>query len=227
MKATSKSATYKALRLALEEQNLLVLQLPMGKEACRGFSMYDEVVPLIAVNGSERIPSARSYTLLHELAHLLRREESVCGGGEDDVERWCDAFAAAFLMPAHHLLDYLAYLRQEAVDSNDLETVRKISNRYKTSWLSVSLRLIDLGRARWGLYETVKAGDFEAAEKGGFSREPQTTPVVRLREYGSTYARLVIGALDEGRLSELDARRYLDVNGEQLEQLHQRLVSAS
>ncbi|MFF9341629.1 ImmA/IrrE family metallo-endopeptidase [Streptomyces sp. NPDC014773] len=220
--ASSKGAVTKLLRRSLEDHGVLVLQVSMDEDACRGFSIYDAQVPVIAFNGSQ-FPAARTFTLLHELGHLLAHEQAVCGSPEPAEERWCDKFAAAFLLPEEHLLAYLTYKRVGRVESDDIDIVRLIAQRYKASFLCVALRLIDLGRADWSLYEAVRNSPLEI-EKGGFGGEPQTTPVRRIREYGTTYPRLVLAARDKGSLADIDARKYLNVDGKNLADLRRRLM---
>ncbi|MGW8645741.1 ImmA/IrrE family metallo-endopeptidase [Micromonospora aurantiaca (nom. illeg.)] len=224
LRATSKSAVTKALRAALEERGFIVLQLSMGDDHCRGFSIAHLSVPLIAYNTKGQVAAARSFTILHELGHLIKNEQAVCEKPNDATERWCDEFAAAFLMPPRHLETYVRVRvgrGRTRIDDDDLDAIRLISNRFKASYQCVALRLIKLGWASWKLYELVRTPGAEVDQ--GFSRERQTTSVVRLREYGSTYARTLLAARQRGLLSETDTRKYLDVNGEQLRSLERRL----
>jgi Zn-dependent peptidase ImmA (M78 family)/transcriptional regulator with XRE-family HTH domain len=225
VKATSKTAVTKLIRQALEERGLLVLQLSMDDDSCRGFSIQHERVPLIAYNTKGQLPAARTFTLLHELGHLVKHEQAVCERPNGTTERWCDEFAAAFLMPGEHLARYVfSKIKSGRVADDDLDTVRLISNRYKASYQCVVLRLITLGLATWKLYALVRNPELEF-ERPFPSKEVQNTPVIRLREYGTTYARAVLAARDRGYLSETDARKYLNVNGEQLRSIQRRIVS--
>ncbi|MET8256476.1 XRE family transcriptional regulator [Micromonospora sp. NPDC005205] len=224
VKATSKSAVTKTLRAALEDRGLIVLQLSMGDDHCRGFSIAHRSVPVIAYNTKGHVAAARSFTILHELGHLIKNEQAVCEKPNDATERWCDEFASAFLLPRRHLESYVR-LRigkgRTRIEDDDLDAIRLISNRFKASYQCVALRLIKLGWANWKLYELVRKPGTEVDQ--GFSREAQTTPIIRLREYGSTYARAVLTARQRGLLSETDTRKYLDVNGDQLRSLERRL----
>ncbi|MFY1586969.1 ImmA/IrrE family metallo-endopeptidase [Micromonospora sp. WMMD734] len=224
VKATSKTAVTKMLRATLEDRGFIVLQLSMGDNHCRGFSIAHQTVPVIAYNTKGQVAAARSFTILHELGHLIKNEQAVCEKPNDATEKWCDEFAGAFLMPPRQLETYVR-LRigrgRTRIEPDDLDAIRRISNRFKASYQCVALRVIKLGWADWKLYELVRNPNTEVDL--GFSREAQTTPVVRLREYGSTYARAVLAARQRGLLSETDTRKYLDVNGEQLRTLERRL----
>ena len=62
-------------RAALEATGHLVFLFSIGKDSCRGFSLWDESSPVIAVNTSWN-ELARIFTLFHELGHLITRTSS-------------------------------------------------------------------------------------------------------------------------------------------------------
>ena len=95
-------------RNALEERGVLIFTLEIGRDDVRGFSAWDDRAPLIVVNVSGVSPGARIYTLAHELGHLVTRQDAACvevrgvlSGAA--VERWCERFGAALLMPPSSL----------------------------------------------------------------------------------------------------------------------------
>lgn len=83
-----------------EGAGALVFQMDgVDVEEARGFSLYHDSLPAVVVNpnDSER---GRVFTLLHELAHLGLHSGGLCDRGEDEeVEVYCNAAAAAALMP--------------------------------------------------------------------------------------------------------------------------------
>lgn len=53
-----------------------------------------------------RCKKAQSFTLFHELGHLIRKESAVDSWEEHlEEKKWCDHFAGAVLMPSHLLSD--------------------------------------------------------------------------------------------------------------------------
>jgi hypothetical protein len=56
--AASASAVVKLVRAKLEDHGVLALQLSIGEDGCRGFSLNDEIKPLVAVNTAYN-PQAR------------------------------------------------------------------------------------------------------------------------------------------------------------------------
>jgi hypothetical protein len=89
-------------------------------------------------------PHRQRYTLAHEIAHLLLadpRREVIARRmkADDEVERFCDNFAAALLLPrALILADY----RQ---GPHTLATVRHLAARTDTSLAAAAVRLNEVG----------------------------------------------------------------------------------
>jgi Zn-dependent peptidase ImmA (M78 family) len=224
--ATSKSAAYKDLRSRIEQLGVAVLYLDAGKGNCRGFSTPDDLAPVIALNSAYNLASLKSYTLLHELAHLAQGTAAVCHTPNSDLEKWCDEFASAFLLPEQHLRDYFEYKGWSNVSVGQIdERVRLISNRYRASWQAVVVRLRQLGLAAQEVVD--KVFDHSNEDSSGFSPDGgRTRPTIRLDEYGSTFTRAVIELRQGSRLSEFDARQQLGVNRSEFEQLR-TLVSGA
>jgi Zn-dependent peptidase ImmA (M78 family) len=219
VKASSKSAVFKEFRQQIEKLGIVVLLRNAGSKNFRGFSLPHGRVPLIYINAAYDLPALRTFTLLHEVAHLIRDEETVCHDNDGAVETWCNRFAAAVLLPKGHLSDYLETKSFASLEGN-LDAVRLISNRYGASWAAVALRLKSLGLASQRLADFVEESRGEFLEKKtAFSTVRQTTLVKRQAEFGATYPRLLFDAMEHGRLSVLDAAKYLRADGSQLREL--------
>lgn len=64
----------------------------------RGFSISDPVAPFIVINGQDARP-AWTFTLLHELVHILLGQSGVGNSSiEDENERFCDDIAGNYLL---------------------------------------------------------------------------------------------------------------------------------
>jgi Zn-dependent peptidase ImmA (M78 family) len=169
--AKSNSEAFHLWREATEAFGVHVLVSSMGQNACRGFSVWDEYAPMIVVNSAWNV-EARTFTLLHELGHLLTRTSSLCleTGSElvppnDDTERWCEIFAAALLLPEQSVREHLNEIG--ATDVTDLGTATRIARKYRVSLRAATLRLISLGVARWPLYRAIPAASDRKREGGG------------------------------------------------------------
>lgn len=96
----------------LEDAGVLVMmsgivgantQRPLSTDEFRGFSLYDDIAPLIFVNLAREPYSAQNFTLVHEFAHLLLGHSALSGGdktlGGSGEEAWCNKVAALTLLP--------------------------------------------------------------------------------------------------------------------------------
>jgi len=218
--ANSGAEVARLLRRRLEDVGILVLQFPMAPAGCRGFSLADELAPVIAVNSAYTV-EARIFTYMHEFAHLARGSGAICRSVPDSsVERRCERFAAAFLMPR---LAFEAFLDDRYGDRpiGSMHGVSQIARRFRVSLRATALRLEHLGRAVEGLYEMVDAeADFKGG--GGFSRD-NTAPAKRLREWGTGYATLLVEAGRQGLLGRTDLLEYFNLSNRQLHELETRL----
>jgi Zn-dependent peptidase ImmA (M78 family) len=218
----SESEALTAWREALEALGVLVFLLPIGGDSARGFSLFHESAPAIAVN-THWNQAARIFTLFHELAHLLTRTSSICveDGARahnvavaSDIERWCESVAAAALMPRSAVDELARPLTGSAVT---LAHARKIARKFKVSLRAATLRLIDLGHADWPLYRSIPpSSDQKGAGGGGGGRRK---PKIRLDEYGRRTASLVLRGMDREIISPSEAMSYLDVSYKNLEDL--------
>lgn len=72
-------------------------------EIFRGFAIAADVAPFVVINDRDA-PSAWSFTLLHELVHLLLGQTGISGASVgNEIERFCNDVAGAWLLPAHEL----------------------------------------------------------------------------------------------------------------------------
>lgn len=210
----SASVAFDAWRAAVESAGITVVQFSMGDESCRGFSLWDDSSPLIAVN-TAWTDEARSFTLFHELGHLLTRTNSACAAAPltprsgDSTERWCEAFAAVVLIPA----EKLSQLRR-------VDTVAELSalaRRFKASLRATALRLIGLGKAAWSLYEEIPpVSDAKRKGGGGTGRNRRE---IREDEFGHRTTEMFLSAVQRDIISESQALEYLDIPSSEFERL--------
>lgn len=199
-RARDPSAVVRLLRPRLEELGFLMLHLPLGKGGCRGFSLYDPFAPVIAINTAYN-PAARVFSYGHELGHLVLHTDGICTNRPGEgVERWCEEFSAAFLMPRRDVADFVA--AELHGSAADFRAVRRLAARFKVSLRAAALRLIRLNYAKANLYEEVdEAADLRS---GGGGAGGATSPEIRLREWGQTYPRLLLDAEEQSLLTRQD-----------------------
>jgi len=80
--------------------------IPMPPEELSGFSMFRDGFAAICVNDREATEGRKVFTFFHEYCHLLLRQTGISDENNSDrVERFCNEFAASFLIPRSALSD--------------------------------------------------------------------------------------------------------------------------
>lgn len=224
------TSAWRAWRAAVEDYGIFVFQEELGRSGVRGFSLPDDAVPIVAVN-SAYAAAARTFSLFHEVGHILSRHGSACAGfvrpsgAGDPEERWCEEFAAAFLLPEDAFGAFLTQ-RFGAPHMSSVEQVRAAAGAFNVSARATALRAIRLGWAPADLYAQVEAlwqvVDFP--QPGGGTGERR--PARRIRELGVRPPSIVLSAVRDGQLTELDAMRHLRIDSHDYDELRQLLQSA-
>lgn len=147
-------------RAAFEGLGILVSQMQNVETAeCRGFSISERPLPTIVLNIRDA-PSARCFTLFHELAHLGLTQGGLCdmNGREARapqdlrVEIFCNAVAGAALVPAEILLYQPEVIAGKGPSWTDQET-SALATRFGVSREVVLRRLLTLGRTTETFYQ--------------------------------------------------------------------------
>ena len=116
--------------------------------AFRGLAIIDKVMPIIIINSSDS-KKAQSFTLIHELGHILRGNTGIDSEDEQvdsDIERWCNQFAGEFLMPKKaQLWDYYPDYR--------LSEIKALAKQFKVSPYACLVRLQQLDKINDNLYD--------------------------------------------------------------------------
>lgn len=213
-------AAFWAWREAIERAGLLVFRLSVSGDDIRGFSAWDDQAPMLAVNTARSwTERMRIFTLGHELGHLVRRTDAACfdvldpHGHDPAVERWCEQFAAAVLLPEAEVRRQFQ-LRGSAPT---IETVRAIADGLRVSLRAVALRLVDLGLAGAELYTAVDMLATPKRRSGGGGGDPRA--LIRLRQYGQPTADALLRATRDGHLTELEVTDVLRITVPDLRQL--------
>jgi Zn-dependent peptidase ImmA (M78 family) len=210
------SVAFDAWREALEGLGILVVMFPLGEDSCRGFSLWHESAPLVAVN-SEWRDEARIFTMFHELGHLVTRTNSACavavsttGDKGDRTERWCERFAASILIPARAL--------GEIGTVSDVTSLSNLARKLKVSLSAMALRLIKLNKAKWSLFHVVpKRAD--AKPKGGGGGGTRTRTDVQGDRLGRRATSIFVDAVRSEVLSPSEALSVLDIPRDDFERL--------
>lgn len=204
----SASVAFDAWRDAIERLGVVVVLFPMGNVSCRGFSIWSDAAPLIAVNTAWK-DEARIFTLFHELGHLVTRTDSACAIGEvatgtpdEPAERWCETFAAAVLIPL---------VGAPALPGvTDLRHLSRLANQYKVSLRAMAIRLIGDGKANWSLYRSIPAAADNKREGGG-GGTGRNRREIREDEFGHRGTGVFVEAVRREIITTSQALDYLDI----------------
>jgi Zn-dependent peptidase ImmA (M78 family) len=228
---------YNNWRAAVERIGILVFQI-VGIPATEmlGFSLVERPLPVIAVNRKLQ-PNGRTFTLVHELVHVFLGESSICDieenvtrpPAEQKIEVFCNAVAAATLVPFDNLLaDPIVANAPLGLRDWTNDELLALSRKFCVSQEVILRRLLTAGRASndfyasrralWGtLMQDVAALDPDAEIKRNMPRE-----VISI--FGKPFTRLVFSSYENSYTSLSDVSRYLGLRPEKVSKLHDLLV---
>lgn len=115
-----------------------------------GFSCWIKATPIIVINTRSTDISRRRFTVFHELAHLLLKFEE--NEKKENIERFCDQFAGAMLLPSEILKSYV-----NTNVSISLEELKRIKSKYGISIVAILVRMVNVGLINWNTYNSWKA----------------------------------------------------------------------
>lgn len=208
------------LRSRMEEAGVLVLrENALAKFGVSGMTIVQFPLPIVVY--ATEAPSRSVFTLMHEFGHIVLRESAISGpervrGGvshERRVERWCDKFAAAFLMPKSALEDLRGEPPAVPWKSIDDVTLAAIAKHFKVSQHAMLIRLVDLLYVSADYYWGVKRPQF-LAEEAKWNRKG-ITKVWASRiwnQLGDLYTGLVLEALGTGKIQPHQAQTLFGVS---------------
>lgn len=230
---------FRTLRTAAEMAGIFVIvagdlgshHSAVSTEVFRGFALSDDLAPFVVINDQDS-KAGQSFTLIHELTHILMGQSGVSGPPDanevanehDLIERVCNDVAGQFLLPD------AALTNRPAVDA-DIDIVRNMISGTAELWsvseAMVAYRWRRLGwighhvytallngyRARWLAYREQRRAD-RSPESGGPSYY-----VVRQSKLGNALLGVVYRSLYDNALSHTKAAKVLGVNLSNVEPL--------
>jgi Zn-dependent peptidase ImmA (M78 family)/transcriptional regulator with XRE-family HTH domain len=195
-----------------------------------------EPAPIIVLNGADNV-RRRTFTLLHEFAHLLLRRAGVCDLHDsytthnyDPTEVFCNAVAAAVLMPRHSFLGDPDVSRSAAGSEWRDQELGAIARRFTTSREAVLRRLLTLGLTTEGFYRAWRAAYYEAWEEEQAQSSPASGgpsySLMKVRELGVPYISTVLDAHNRRLINSSDLARFLNINLKSLPGVEREFVKA-
>jgi Zn-dependent peptidase ImmA (M78 family) len=232
---------FKRLRSTTEKFGVFVLLVgdlgshhsALSEEVFRGFALSDPVAPFIVINDHD----ARTFTLIHELAHIYLGQSGVSGSPdsvkenseEGRIEQFCNDVAGLVLLPKSFSVQRPQELTRgdQPSASRYIEAVAKhwvvseplVAFRLRRlGWISAALYrdLSNSYAARWSSYKA-SAKAASQMQEGGPSYY-----VLKQSRLGASLIDVVRRTLRESRVTHTKAAKVLGVNPSSVEPLLRR-----
>ena len=200
-------------RDAIVSKGVFVFLDAFRQEDVCGFCLYDPEFPLIYMDNSK--PSNRKiFTLFHELAHLLFKTGGIdkyddgyieyLSGDSRHIERFCNRFAADFLVPDTDFEDSIASY------SRDVDLIaQEASHEYSVSREVILWKLVDLDMLSPRESRDLVDEWQEEANKLAGRRPGGNYYNTRAYYLGKTYLNIAFGKYYRSEIDLGDLARYL------------------
>jgi Zn-dependent peptidase ImmA (M78 family) len=188
----------------------------LTQDKLRGFSIVDDVMPIIGIKRGGEQTTAKIFTLFHEFGHILLNEGGLCDLSEKtsiEIEKWCNAFSAEVLIPTSELLKMEVVLEQK--HSNNKIWAKKdlveLGNYFHVGPLAILRSLLENKLTTPVFYKE----KHQAWNKPQFGRakHPDGKNIAKetIREKGRTYISLAFSAYDQNRIDLKDLSDFLGI----------------
>lgn len=221
-KTAYKGNSFNYYRLKIENKGVIVAQIT-GVELyeMKGLSIYEDDFPIVAVNNKD-YERAKTFSLFHEVAHLIRRSSSLClindDERNDEEEKICDRIAAEVLMEENEFRRIADEIYSSQKEWSDV-ALGKLADRFGVSVVSAFRRLYDLEIISRNYYfERYKeiSDSFDAVlDKIKREQEGKNIPfyfhVKFINAHGHLLPKVVLSAHYSGKISIGETCRILNV----------------
>ena len=198
----------------VESLGIAVFQLSLKQDKLRGFSIVDDIIPIIGIKrGGEQVHS-KTFTLFHELGHILLNEGGLCDFSTKttlEIEKWCNAFSAEILIPADELLKMGIVINNQQIGQKiwSKKDLVELANYFHVGPLALLRKLLDLNLTTQAFYNEKHL----AWNKPQFGRakEPKGRELHKesFSERGRTFVSLAFKAFDQNRINIKDLSDFL------------------
>jgi len=191
-----------------------IIEYPFKADDVRAFSIFSRIS--ITVLNEEDSPQVKLFSLFHEIGHLLRKISGICSieiepEQKEEIESFCNKFAAEFLVPAEDLKFEIKRLKLGTFDFN---SITKLSKIYGVSKQVIMLRLLWLRYIDREQYQEFKS-KYEEPVKKQFGR--RNWDEVFLNRASESIVNEVKQAYEKGILSFADVVGILGIKAKYVE----------
>ena len=222
----SAEEAFKLLRTRVEDAGVFVLlkgdlgnyRTAIDVEVFRGFAIADDIAPFVVINDNDS-KAAWSFTLLHELTHLLLGQTGISGGHRGtEIEAFCNNVAAEWLLPAR-TLDQIQLDRGGGSPIEQERCIDEFAQSRNLSRTMIAYQLVRSDRLDWRGFDRLTSGFRDGWRRQrdrqrARARESESGPnyyIVRRHRVGQALLRFARRMVDSGALSTTKAARILGV----------------
>ena len=228
---------FEYLRTKIENTGVITLKMG-GSDTfpikdCRAFSLTDPKPYVIVINNAD-YEGAKNFSLAHEFAHILLREPGICNnfrsfetknGKINELEVFCNQFAANLLLPKDDFLSHSALKNKKRIEKDEfIPIVKELALDFKVSRVVVLRRMLTLDLIdKFAYAEKIDAWDKEILprRKKGGSFSVKTI----IQKNGMAFSSLVAEAYRQNKISYAAISDYLNINRKHVAGFIERLHS--
>ncbi len=221
-------------RRRIEERGIFSYMIGLPIEELSGFSVLHDRLAAICINDNEPTEGAKTFTLLHEYCHLLLRKAGISDqNNNNSVERFCNRFAASFLVPRSLLTAFISASLGDITFPYEFSysDVGRLSRAFLVSNSAIALRLEETELAPRGFYGKKKAL-WDVAVQPQRPVPIQTQPTgslkisqvrVRIKRIGRLHASTVLEAVKRKAINSFDASELIGMRPEYFHKFEEAL----
>jgi len=118
-------------------------------KAFRGFALSDNIAPFVVINNRDA-ESAWSFTLMHEIVHLILGQTGISGTiAENSIEKFCNNVSSEFMLPQIEFDSFRVSVSEIDVLKNEISNYAA-SKKLSSTHIAYRLyRRGDIDKSRW------------------------------------------------------------------------------
>lgn len=224
------TSSFNYFRNIIERHGIIVAQISsVSLSEMKGLSIYEDRFPIIAINNKD-FERAKTFSLFHEIAHLIRRSSSLClidaDERNDEEEKMCDRIAAEVLMERSEFKRVAtSVFESEGGWSNN--ALMKLADKFGVSSVAAFRRLHDLliitDQQYHDMYKEINAAFEDNIKAIESARDGKDIPfffhVRYINRHGHLLPRTIVTAQNTGIITLGEACKIMNIKRKHYEDI--------
>jgi Zn-dependent peptidase ImmA (M78 family)/DNA-binding XRE family transcriptional regulator len=228
-------AGFKAWRKRIEDVGVLVFQATaIDSDTASGFAISEKILPIVVVNRKDK-PTRRTFSLIHELAHLMLHVSGVSDLNSEDsrppedqkIEIFCNQVAAATLMPKDWLLSDGRVASKGRSSNWSDDEIAELAKTFSVSREALLRRLLTFNKTTESFYRQKREqylAEFLAEKQRQKAKAPdegipRNMPRETMSNLGEPFVRMVLDNYYSTNLTLSDVAGYLGIKTKHISKL--------